>query len=1126
MHLLRTETRSLDETGSAADLDQTPAKMVVLSFSDSDLGAVAVAFEARSEALPSLRLASLARLKHPYSVDTYLEKVASKARFVLVRLLGGLDYWRYGVDELAALARARGFHLALVPGDHMEDRRLDAAATLPRTDLRRLWGYFQEGGPENMQACLQFMASQLCASGNLPAEPKKVPHFDRYGAGCRVAKAGAPRALIVFYRSLYLAADVAPILALADGLAGHGFTVTSVFATSLKDPVVIEPLTDLLAAEKPDVILNTTAFSARHDDCSGVLDTADAPVFQVPLAGSTSAVWAASSRGLFAADLAMNIVLPEIDGRIIASAISFKAEAETHADLEFTRLVHYPEPSRIAHVVKLAYSWARLRRSARRQRRLACILSDYPAKHGRTGYAVGLDTPQSVVGILTALRRDGYKTDALSDAQQLMDSLTKGAGAPVMACAQYKQLLSALPSDFVVGVETVWGSPEGDPAVHDGAFHFRFLRAGNIIVAVQPDRGRAMSRRSDFHSPALAPCHSYVAFYLWLRQIEHIHALIHCGTHGTLEWLPGKSVALSESCAPEAVLGAVPVIYPFIVNNPGEAAQAKRRTAALTIGHLTPPLTAAGSHGVVAELEGLFDEYAQAQSLDPRRATVLAELIVERATATGLIEEIGVTTSNDAVHQLQALDSWLCDLKEMRIGDGLHVFGEAPDPQRRAQMIATLRQVSGAHDDTIGASLDACAGMEMSGLRRALDGRFVQPGPAGAPSRGRLDVLPTGRNLYTIDPRTVPTRTAWEIGRRTADEVVIRYAQDHGEWPKRIVLDLWGSTSMRTGGDDLAQALALIGARPCWDSGSHRVTGFDILSLASLGRSRVDVTLRISGLFRDVFPTQIGLFDAAIRAIAALEEDASDNPLAGECRATAGSVNGTSVQRIFGAAPGQYGIGLSRTIARGQWQNQAELGQAYLASTTHAYGVADTSVPAESAFRDRVASSDAFVHVQDMNGQDVLDSDAFAEHEGGFASAAAMLGNAPALFHVDNTRADKTAVRSLSQEIARVLRGRATNPRWIEGQMRHGYRGAAEIAETVDNLFAFAAMTNAVPSRHFDLMFDATCGNERVRQFLTKANPEAARSMAHCFEEAIRRGFWISRRNSCAAILANLSGAM
>jgi cobaltochelatase CobN len=1124
MHFLRTETRSLDETASAVDLDQTPAQMVVLSFSDSDLGALAVAFDAHSEALPSLRLASLTQLKHPYSVDIYLEKVASKARFVLVRLLGGLDYWRYGVDELAALARARGFHLALIPGDQMEDPRLDAAATLPQADLRRLCGYFQEGGPENMRACLQFMAGHLCESSNMAAEPKKILHFDRYGAGCRVAKSGAPRALIVLYRSIYLAADVAPILALADGLAGQGFAVTSVFATSLKDPAVFGPLTDLLATEKPDVILNTTAFSARHDDCSGVLDSADVPVFQVPLAGSRSDVWASSARGLSAADLAMNIVLPEIDGRIITSAISFKAEAEKHADLEFTRLVHRAEPSRIAHVVKLAFSWARLRRSAVRQRRLACILSDYPAKHGRTGYAVGLDTPKSVVGILAALRCDGYKIDAPSDGQRLMDSLTKGAGAPVMGCVQYKQLLAGLPIDFVMGVEEVWGVPEDDPAVRRGAFHFRFLRSGNIIVAVQPDRGRPISRKSDFHSPVLAPCHSYVAFYLWLRHVEQIHALIHCGTHGTLEWLPGKSVALSESCAPEAVLGAVPVIYPFIVNNPGEAAQAKRRTAALTIGHLTPPLMAAGSHGAVAELEGLFDEYAQAQSLDPRRATILAELILERAAATGLIEEIGVTPANDAVDQLQALDAWLCDLKEMRIGDGLHVFGEAPEPQSRTEMIATLRQSSGARDDTIGASLDACAGMEMRGLRRALDGRFVPPGPAGAPSRGRLDVLPTGRNLYTIDPRTVPTRTAWEIGRRTADEVVMRYAQDHGEWPKRIVLDLWGSASMRTGGDDLAQALALIGVRPCWDNGSHRVMGFDILSIATLGRSRVDVTVRISGLFRDVFPAQIGLFDAAIRAVAALEEDASDNPLAGDCRATTGSVGGP-VQRIFGAAPGQYGIGLSRKIAHGEWQTQNELGQAYLASTTHAYGAADTSVPAEIAFRDRVASSDAFVHVQDMNGQDVLDSDAFAEHEGGFASAAALLGNAPVLFHVDNARPDKTAVRSLSQEIARVVRGRATNPRWIDGQMRHGYRGAAEIAETVDNLFAFAAMTNAVPSRHFDLMFDATCGNEQVRQFLVKANPEAARSIAHRFEEAVRRGFWISRRNSCADILANLCGA-
>jgi cobaltochelatase CobN len=429
----------------------------------------------------------------------------------------------------------------------------------------------------------------------------------------------------------------------------------------------------------------------------------------------------------------------------------------------------------------------------------------------------------------------------------------------------------------------------------------------------------------------------------------------------------------------------------------------------------------------------------------------------------------------------------------MRIGDGLHVFGRS-------------------------------APLELTNLIRALDGGFVEPGPAGAPSRGRLDVLPTGRNLFTVDPRAVPTRAAWEIGRRTADEVIKRHAQDHGEWPRRLVIDMWGSATMRTGGDDLAQGLALIGVRPVWDDSSTRVSGFEILPLAKLGRPRVDVTLRISGLFRDVFPNQIVLFDEAMRAVSALDEEARDNPLAAEMRAVRESGAGLPFCRIFGAAPGAYGIGVVGEIAANGSATREMLGEVYLAASSHGYGAHGLSggIEASAAFRRRVATADAFVHVQDMAEQDILDADAFAEHEGGFSAAALTLGADPALYHVDTTRPQTSTVRTLTEEIARVLRGRATNPRWIAGQMRHGFRGAAEIAETIDNLFAFAVTTELVTSRQFDLAYDAICGNEDVRDFLRRANPQAARAVAARFMEVARRGYWVSRRNSSAAQLAEM----
>jgi cobaltochelatase CobN len=600
---------------------------------------------------------------------------------------------------------------------------------------------------------------------------------------------------------------------------------------------------------------------------------------------------------------------------------------------------------------------------------------------------------------------------------------------------------------------------------------------------------------------------------------EQVHAIIHCGTHGTLEWLPGKAVALSEDCSPRAVLGAVPVIYPFIVNNPGEAAQAKRRIAAVTIGHLTPPLTAAGNHGAAVELEGLFDEYAEAQSLDPRRALRLAELIMARAHETGLAAESGIAPGTEPADALLRLDAWLCDLKDMRIADGLHVFGQVPDAGRRIEAVRSMAAISGAQDAAaIDRLICSCADGEMDGLLAALDGRFVPPGPAGAPDRGRLDVLPTGRNLYSIDPRSVPTRTAWEIGRRTAEDMVTRHSQDHGEWPRRVVLDVWGSATMRTGEDDLAQAFALLGVRPRWDQGSSRVAGFDILPLAVLNRPRVDVTLRISGLFRDVFPAQIALFADIVREVAVLEESPEDNPLAASVQAGVSDVG----QRIFGAAPGAYGVGLSRVLAEGDWTERDALGEVYLQATSHAYGVSAEGVAAAPAFRARVAGADAYVHVQDLPGQDILDADAFAEHGGGFAAAAASLGNHPALYHVDTTTPERSKIRTLPEEIARISRGRATNPVWLAGQMRHGFRGATEIAETVDNFFAYAALTDATTDRQFDMLFDATIGDDAVREFLIRANPRAARAIAERFEEAIRRGLWNTRSNSAGSIMATM----
>lgn len=1120
MHLLPTMPGTLDQEGSAVDLGQSPADLVILSFTDSDLHVAAAAHadqEPGEPAWPSLRLARLGELRHPLSVDLYVERVVARAKVVLVRLLGGLDYWRYGIDECAAAARRHGVQLAVVPGDDRDDPRLREVSTLPDQDLAVLWRCFQDGGAANVGQALRLLASRAgVAMAWHP--PRPWPAAGRFAEGCRPAPSGAPHAVILLYRALLLAADTAPITALAEALAARGLRVTSLFATSLKDEAAMAILATELDALAPDVILNTTAFSARSGRRGAITDRTRAPVLQAMLSTGTREQWQGAARGLGAADLAMNVVLPEVDGRLVAGVLSFKAAVPHSARFDFIPRRHRPEPSRVAHVADLALAWARLRHRPRPERRLACVLSDYPGRQGRAGYAVGLDTPGSVGVIADHLREAGFAIGPLPGAAALMHALTEGPAEAVLPVEAYERLVGALPARLVRDIAAAWGAPAADPAVREGAFAFRIVRAGRFLVAVQPDRGAVADRRADYHDAARPPRHAYVAFYLWLRHGERIEAMIHLGTHGTLEWLPGKPVALDEDCAPEAVLGPVPVVYPFIVNNPGEAAQAKRRIAALTIGHLTPPLVEAGAHGATAELEALFDEYAEAAALDGRRAGRLATAILQRARDTGLAAEAGVPADGAPEAALARLDAWLCDLKEMRIGDGLHVFGRSP---------AALDGLLPPGGTAGGSRADQEARLARSGpaeLRRlvaALDGRFVHPGPAGAPARGRLDVLPTGRNLFTVDPRAVPTRTAYDLGRMIAADVMARYAQDHGDWPRQLVIDLWGSATMRTGGDDLGQAFALIGARPVWDHGSNRVTGYELLPQAQLSFPRVDVTLRISGLFRDTFPEQIALFDAACRAAAALDEPDADNALAASRRATS---DGTLGARVFGAAPGVYGLDIGRTLMTDPTTSRETLGQVYLGTTSHAYGQGGEGVAAPGRFAERVAGADAFVHTADLPGSDLLDAGPAADHQGGFAAAAEALGRMPASYAVDTTRPGRVAVRTLPEEIARVVRGRAANPRWIAGQMRHGHRGAAEIAETVDNLFVFAALSDAVQSRHFDLLFDAVCGEPAVRAFLEDSNPAAARAIATRFQAAADRQVWTSRRNAAPAILAAMLG--
>jgi len=1110
---LATTSTSLDEIVEAVDLGQSPGEIVVLSFADSDLAGVAAAWEAERAVLPSVRLAHLRDLRHPMSVDLWIDRVAVHAKVIVVRLLGGLDWWKYGIERLSALARERGIKLAVLPGEDRDDARLAAASTLPPAELETLLGFFREGGRENLRALLRTLARH--AGRALAArKPRPVPRFAGYlpGEGAvelsHLVASLAPRQAIVpiiFYRAMLLAADTAPIDALCGALSARGLSPAPLVVTSLKEREAVEFLRRAFAELGPAIIVTMTAFAAGGNIGEPTpLDEAGVPVLQVVSATTMRAAWCDGVRGLGAADVAMHVVLPELDGRILAGAIAFKDPLAPHEGLAFTALASRPEADRVGMVADRIAALVRLRAVPRGERQLAVLMPDYPGAPGRTGYAVGLDVPASVIALLDDLAAAGYSVSgAPPSPRHLLEVLAAGCEEATLSVEHYKTLLERVPDAAVARLGEAWGEPADDPDIRDGRFRFRAQMFGKVFVALPPDRGRTAERRADYHDPLRPPRHALVAFGLWLQHVAKVDALVHMGAHGTLEWLPGKAVALTAECFPEIVTGALPVIYPFIVSNPGEAAQAKRRLAGVTIGHLPPPLVDGGLSGDARELERLIDEYAQADGLDRRRRERLAALIVETAQRTGLAREAGVADTVSPDDALRCIDAWLCDLKDLAIKDGLHVYGRA----------------SAESDDP---AWQQSAQAESAALLSALDGSRVAPGPAGSPTRGRRDVLPTGRNLFTADPRTLPTPTAMDLGRLAADEVVRAHLQTHGEFLRAVVIDLWGSATLRTGGEEIAQGFALMGCRPIWESASGRVTGVEVLPTAAMGRARVDVTWRISGLFRDLFPAQIALIDAAVQAVAARDEGDEENPLAAARRA--GEIGGASrLDRIFGNAPGTYGAGVEDLLGRDS--DAQSVGAAYLAAASHAYsGAGGKGEAAPGAFAQRVAASDLLVHPSDDPGRDLLEGAEDAAFVGGFAAAAKILGRPVDLVMLDLTDPQRPRARSLATALARIVRARAINARFIAGQMRHGPRGAAELAETVDRLAAFAQVTDAVASELFDLLHDAYVADLDVRDFLLQENPQAAAAIAERLEAMRRQGLWHPRRNDVDIGLAALRG--
>ena len=1081
MHIIYREAHGLEETETPIDLEQDPSDIVALSYSDSDLGAFAAGWRrARDsgDALPSLRLANIVALRHPVSVDTYIDNTLTHARAILIRLIGGEAYWPYGLSSLNALAVKKDIALAILPADGRPDARLEELSTVPASTLTQLSRLCEAGGAVAGQAAL----AQLALAAGIYTPPvvgdKRTPDWGFYQPSGGISDnfpsdlSDKPLMLISFYRAYLTAADTSPIDALIEQFEQAGFNAIGVFAKSLKSAGFADWFAHRVSDQHVAAVVNATAFSARNDAGETPFDSLTCPVFQVSLSTARRQAWQEAERGLSPADLAMHVVLPEVDGRIFTSVVSFKSPEKRDPDLQYSRFAHRADNAQVADVVSQIKAWHELAITPRKERKLALVLSTYPGKAHQLAHAVGLDALASSESLLVELASAGYSVNADeklagSLGQQLLDTKLS------WSIAAYREALSTLPAELQDDLLSIWGEPETDPAVSDGEFHFSAVSCGNVMMALQPERGDSAQRDDDYHDLSRTPRHGYVAFYLWLNSQEQ-HALIHMGAHGTLEWLPGKSVALSPECWPRALLGSVPVVYPFIVNDPGEAAQAKRRLGAVTIGHLPPPMRAASVPQHLLRLERLLDEYSTADGLDPSRRNRLIDDIRDEADAGGVSTDLGLPDDASAAEAMTRIDRFVCDIKESQYGEGLHIFGQGD-----------------------------CGNSETQGVLTALDGQRVAPGPSGSPARGRSDVLPTGRNLFSVDPRAVPSRAAHAQGVKLAEELLRKHLQDCGDWPKGLVVDLWGSATMRTAGEEFSMAMHLAGLSPVWDENSGRVNGVEVVPLTLLERPRIDVTLRVSGLFRDVFPTLAQLFETGIAALVERDELPEDSPY------------NQDTPRVFGPKPGNYGLGMESAMDNFSDEARQAAGEAWVNASSWAIGQDGESRHDREALEQRLLSADSFVHAQDLPESDVLLATDYAAHEAGFAAALERIGAPkPALYHLDATQPDRPRARQLGEEIARVVQARATNPKWIDGMLAHGFRGAAEIAGTLENMAAFAHLARVVPAHLFDQYHEATLGREDVVEFMIRENPTALAAMEDLFRQLDESGIWQTQSNS------------
>lgn len=1323
-----------------------PAHIALLTHASNDL---TVLHQARAQ-MPSgfcgVAGVNLQSLDADTSMGVLLEGGLRSARVIIVRVLGRLGGVP-GFTELVEHARRHGRHLIVVSGTGEPDPELAAVSTVSADALQMTLKYFQAGGSANLAQLLRYLSDHLLLTGFgfEPAHP--LPEHGIYhpdlapGAGLAdwlaLRDPARPSAGIMFYRAHWMSGNTRFIDAMLAALEARGMNVLPVFTSSLRAgagdggslPSALRYLADASGAHI-DVLINTTSFAMGEITPGGptpagwsvgVLEALDVPVLQAIASGMTLEQWSQSARGLNPLDTAMNVVLPEFDGRIITVPMSFKARA---AGLPNEAVEYDPLPDRVARIAGIAARFARLKRLPNAGKRVAFMFTNSSSKASQIGNAVGLDAPASLIRILEAMRAEGYDAgQPTGDGTALIHDLIarcsydniyvtaeqlKHAAGRVPA-ARYAQWFAELPASLRDKMTAQWGEAPGEAYVHDGHLSLAGIEMGNVFVALQPPRGYGMDPDAIYHQPDLPPTHHYYALYRWLRDEWRADAIVHVGKHGTMEWLPGKGVGLSEECFPDALLGDLPLFYPFIINDPGEGSQAKRRGHAVVVDHLTPPMTTADTYGALAQLTQLVDEYYQVEVLDPAKLPLLQQQIWELVKQTNLNSDLQMRLlhhdhdhdhdhahhhhdhghhhdhdhdhghdhgggppaalaamgGSDVAHLIEDLDGYLCELGSAQIRDGLHILGRCPDDEQMPDMLVSLsrlpnldipglqsevarlfgltmemlldqqtrrlnvvpalarlagravvsranaldavdilcrrlyeelgaRRYDPAHIDAVidrvFGALDTAAAAtpllqpalrakanvlsqmgkprakpaeprqqspaiavasgparfdairrilgfacrelvpnlaratdEIDNLLNGLSGRYVPAGPSGSPTRGMAQILPTGRNFYSVDPRSVPSQSAWRVGQQLAREVLERYQRESGDYPESVAISIWGTSAMRTHGDDVAQILALLGVRPVWRAESRQVSGVEIIPLDELKRPRIDVTTRISGFFRDAFPQLIDLIDDAVNQVIALDEPPTHNFVRKHYLAELADWLGQGVDqdeatrragyRIFGAKPGAYGAGVLPLIQHRNWEADADFAEAYVNWGGYAYARGMQGADQRDAFRMRLSGVQIALHNQDNREHDIFDSDDYLQFHGGMiATIRALSGQQPRHYFGDSHDPSRAQVRDLKEETLRVFRSRVVNPKWLASIQRHGYKGGLELTATVDYLFGYDATAQVMDDWMYEDVAQSYAFDPAMRRFLEDANPWAQNAIAERLLEAASRGMWAEPR--------------